>query len=130
MKYIFLTIIVSLFVTTSQAHHGWSGYKKQVRLTVTIKQVRFGNPHDRLIVTDAEGQDWNMLLAPRSRNQKFGFGPEIVSSGDVVTLFGQKHKSKAEIKTHCIYKDGEAIYTYYYNNGKTSLQRERIGKKC
>jgi hypothetical protein len=107
------------------AHHGWNGYKERLELTLTVTSLKLGNPHDRLIAVDDEGRDWNLLLAPPARNRRFGFNEDTVSVGDVVELFGQKHPSRREIKVHCLYRDGASIYTYRYDDGRTSLARQR-----
>ena len=130
MKKRFLTFILSFsgslfFLATADAHHGWGGYKERVEGVYTIVEVKLGNPHDRLVATDSEGQEWNLLLAPPLRNRRFGFGEESVSVGDSIEILGQRHPKKFEMKIHCIYSGGENIYTYRYDNGRTSLQRRR-----
>ena len=112
------------------AHHGWGGYKQDVELTLTISELRLGNPHDRLMAVDADGQEWNLLLAPPARNRRFGFNEDTVSVGDEIELFGQRHASRLEVKVHCLFKDGEAVYTYRYDNGRTSLARQRREQRC
>ncbi len=107
------------------AHHGWSGYKEVVEMSATVIELKFGNPHDRLIATDESGQEWNLLLAPPARNRRFGFSEESVSVGDELVLFGQKHPQRFEVKVHCLYRGGEMLYTYRYDNGRTSLSRSR-----
>ncbi|MDH3442016.1 MAG: DUF6152 family protein [Gammaproteobacteria bacterium] len=124
---IFVVSIVAIMVASSlaNAHHGWGGYKERLEMTVTVKELALRNPHDRLIVVDADGNEWNLLLAPPARNRRFGFSEESVSVGDQLELFGQKHPSRNEVKVHCLYRDGENIYSYRYDNGRTSLSRVR-----
>ena len=112
------------------SHHGWGGYKADVEMTLTIAELKLGNPHDRLIATDAEGQEWNLLLAPPARNRRFGFTEESLAVGDEIELFGQRHPKRLEIKVHCIFLDGDAVYSYRYNNGRTSLARQRRDERC
>jgi hypothetical protein len=118
----------TLFASQAFAHHGWGGYKEKLEFTVTITALKLGNPHDRLVATDADGNEWNLLLAPPARNRRFGFSDESISVGDVVELYGQKHPKRRELKVHCIYLDGENIYTYRYDSGRTSLARSRGGR--
>ncbi len=94
-----------------------------------MTQLKLGNPHDRLIATDESGQEWNLLLAPPARNRRFGFSEESVSVGDEIELYGQKHPHRFEIKVHCLYRSGEMLYTYRYDNGRTSLSRSRSASK-
>lgn len=111
--------------TAAFAHHGWGGYKERMEMTVTVTELILRNPHDRLKATDADGQEWDLLLAPPARNRRFGFSEESISVGDVVELYGMKHPARHEIKVHCLYRDGENLYTYRYDNGRTSLSRAR-----
>ena len=112
------------------AHHGWGGYKTDVTMTLTITELKLGNPHDRLLATDIDGQVWNLLLAPPARNRRFGFDENSVSVGDEVELFGRRHPKRQEIKVHCLFLDGETLYTYRYNNGTSSLKRHRRDERC
>lgn len=112
------------------AHHGWGGYKEDVELTLTVQELELGNPHDRLIASDAEGQEWNLLLAPPARNRRFGFNEDTLAVGDEIELLGQRHPKRFEIKVHCLFKNGDTVYTYRYNNGRTSLARQRREERC
>lgn len=117
-----------LLASTAYAHHGWGGYKEKLEMFVTITELKLGNPHDRLIAKDEAGTEWNLLLAPPARNRRFGFNEDSLSVGDVIELYGQKHPKRLEVKVHCIYKNGESLYTYRYDNGRTSLARQRGGR--
>ena len=135
MKKQFLTFILGLagsmfLLAVAHAHHGWGGYKERIRGAFTIVQVKLGNPHDRLIATDEQGREWNLLLAPPARNRRFGFNEESVSAGDVIEILGQRHPSRLEMKVHCIDMDGQNLYTYRYDSGRTSLERQRKGESC
>lgn len=123
--YCFLSTVALVLSVASMAHahHGWGGYKEMMDLSVTIRELKLGNPHDRLIAVDDEGREWNLLLAPPARNRRFGFTEESVAVGDLVRLIGQRHPSRLEIKVHCLNKDGRNLYTYRYDNGRTSLER-------
>jgi len=52
-----------------------------------------------------------------------------LSVGDEIELFGQKHPKKFEVKVHYINIDGANVYTYKYDNGRTSMERMRITKE-
>lgn len=118
-------LVLLIISSLAAAHHGWGGYREPLELTVTVTELALRNPHDRLIVTDETGNEWNLLLAPPARNRRFGFSEESVSVGDELELFGQKHPNRNEVKVHCLYRAGEIIYTYRYDNGRTSLSRSR-----
>ncbi len=129
-KFSYGFIASCLLLGPALAHHGWGGYKERVRANVTIDELKLGNPHDRLIATDEAGQEWNLLLAPPARNRRFGFNEDTLSVGDVVEIYGQKHPRRFELKVHCINKSGENVYTYRYDNGRTSLSRQRRDESC
>ncbi len=125
-----LTGAVLVFAASAAlAHHGWNGYKEVIEMSATVIELKLGNPHDRLIATDESGQEWNLLLAPPARNRRFGFSEESISVGDAIILYGQKHPDRLEIKVHCLYRDGEMLYTYRYDNGRSSLSRSRRTSK-
>ena len=125
-------LLTAMILATSAvyAHHGWGGYKERLEITVTVTELILRNPHDRLLAMDAEGAEWNLLLAPPARNRRFGFSEASVSIGDTLELYGQKHPRRDEIKVHCLYRAGELIYTYRYENGRTSLSRARIEREA
>lgn len=131
LKTFFLGLAGSIVLLSSaSAHHGWGGYVERVEGTFTVTQLKLGNPHDRLIATDDQGQEWNLLLAPPARNRRFGFSEQSISVGDKVELLGQRHPKRLEMKVHCINRNGENLYTYRYDNGRTSLERQRGGESC
>ena len=124
-----LTACSLVLMSAAYAHHGWGGYKESIEMTATITALKFGNPHDRLIAADEDGNEWNLLLAPPVRNRRLGLNENSLSVGDVVILYGQKHPRRLEVKVHCIYRNGASLYTYRYDNGKTSLARLRNGRE-
>lgn len=112
-----------LLTAAAHAHHGWGGYTEELELTMTVTALKLGNPHDRLIAVDAEGNEWSLLLAPPARNRRFGFNEDSLSVGDVIELYGRKHPKRLELKVHCINRNGVNVYTYRYDNGRSSLDR-------
>jgi hypothetical protein len=118
-------VLLAAAASTAFAHHGWSGYKEVIEMSATVTALKLGNPHDRLTATDESGQEWNLLLAPPARNRRFGFSEESINVGDEIKLYGQKHPKRFEVKVHCLYRDDEMLYTYRYDNGRTSLSRSR-----
>lgn len=112
------------------AHHGWSGYDSDIDTSLVITELRLGNPHDQLLATDSEGQEWNLVLATASRNRRLGFDEDTLSVGDKIDVLGRGHPSKLEIKVHCIYVAGETAYTYYDWDGTTSLSKHSDRDEC
>lgn len=126
-------VAVALFGAASLqavAHHGWGGYKSDIEIRLTVTALRLGNPHDRLVAADADGQEWNLLLAPPARNRRFGFNEQTLAVGDEIELFGSKHPDRPEIKVHCIFLDEQPVYTYRYWGGRSSLAREGREERC
>jgi len=122
--------ILLLGPTFVWAHHGWSGYTSDIDTSLVISELRLGNPHDALIATDSEGQEWNLVLATPNRNRRLGFDENTLSIGDEIDVLGRGHPSKLEIKVHCIYMAGETVYTYYDWDGTTSLSKHSDRDQC
>ena len=120
----------SFWISPVEAHHGWNGYTRSIKMPVRVDEIDLGNPHDRLKVIDAQGQEWNILLAPPARNRRYGFNKNSLKIGDVVELMGERRPKRYEIKVHCIFKNGETLYTYRYSGGKTSLERLAQARSC
>ena len=123
-------LAIFLLLPNAFAHHGWRSYSADIEIRLIVKELKLGNPHDRLIATDAEGQDWNLLMAPPARNRRFGFDGSTVSVGEEIELFGQRHPVRREIKVHCLFVQGVAVYTYRYNGGISSLKRDGREERC
>ncbi|MBX2849963.1 MAG: hypothetical protein KTR16_16680 [Acidiferrobacterales bacterium] len=118
--------IATLACAKTFAHHGWRAYSEDFTMTAKVVEVKFGNPHDQIIIEDGNAEQWHFLLAPPARNRRFGFDESVVAVGDVVDLVGQHSTSINEGKVHLIKNQaGETIYTYYYDRGETSLERQR-----
>lgn len=105
------------------AHHGWSGYVETVQFDVEITEIRFQNPHDSLGGTDANGESWDLLLAPPQRNRRFGFGRDDFTLGQKVTVIGDRSEDDREAKVHQIWAGDERIYEYMYAPGVSSFDR-------
>jgi hypothetical protein len=120
-----LLLIMICAASTASAHHGWRGYTLDFNMTAKVVNLKFANPHDQIWVEDEQGNEWNFLLAPPARNRRFGFDENIIAIGDTVDIFGQRAKTKNEGKVHVMKNAaGETIYTYYYDSGQTSLERQ------
>lgn len=123
-------LLIVWAIPSASAHHGWGSYKQDIEIILTVKELKLGNPHDRLIATDAEGNEWNLLMAPPARNRRFGFSQDTISVGQEIELFGQRHPKRREIKVHCLFRDGVVVYTYRYNGGISSLKRYGREERC
>ncbi len=80
---------------TPLAHHGFDteyDAAKKVKLTGTVTQVAWTNPHMRVYV-DVEGTDgkvtnWNLELTSPNSIRRAGWGPNDLKPGDKVVFEG------------------------------------------
>ena len=84
------------------AHHGWGGYNDtQFELTGTVETaVSLAGPHATMRVK-ANGQVWDVVLAPSARTERAGLKEGIIPLGAEVKVSGHRHRdpNKFEIKT-------------------------------
>jgi hypothetical protein len=87
---------------TLMAHHGWGGYSdKDFELTGTVETpVSLAGPHATMRLK-ADGQVWDITLAPPARTQSAGLREGVIPVGAMVTVHGHRHMDpkKFEIKT-------------------------------
>ena len=124
------TLVLLLTTSFASAHHGWGGYNTDIDTSLVVTELRLGGSHDRLTATDADGQEWDLVLATPTRNRRLGFDEDTLSVGDQIDLIGRLHPSRPEVKVHCIYMAGETIYTYYDWDGTTSLSKHSDRDHC
>lgn len=93
---------VCLWPQTAIAHHGWGGYVDNTsELTGTVESpVSMAGPHATMKVK-AEGQVWDVVLAPPARSERAGLKEGMIPVGATVTVHGNRHRDpkKYEIKT-------------------------------
>lgn len=116
--------------TLAWAHHGWGGYNSDIETSLVITELRLGAAHDHLLATDSEGTQWELVLATPQRNRRLGFDENTLAVGDAIDVLGRGHPDRPEIKVHCIYVAGEAVYTYYDFDGTTSLSKHSDRDQC
>ena len=125
-----LVAMIVVGPTLAWAHHGWGGYNRDVDTSVVVTELRLGGAHDQLVATDSDGRVWDLVLATPQRNRRLGFNETTLSVGDEVDILGRGHPDRDEIKVHCIYMAGEAVYTYYDFDGTTSLSKHSDRDQC
>ncbi len=76
--------------------------------------MAFGNPHDRLILKDDSGQEWNVLLSPPARSRSAGLSSDAIEVGDTVTAYGHRRREgdTFELKTERL-KVAERMFNLY-----------------
>jgi hypothetical protein len=75
------------------AHHGWSSYDSSAvrTMTGTVQEFSFTNPHAMLML-QADGKVWHVVLAPPSRMSARGLPEGTVKAGQTVTVEGYPSK--------------------------------------
>jgi hypothetical protein len=109
-------IAVALSIASLAAHHGWSGYGDtdfQVSGSVTTA-VSTGGPHATLRIRDAEGNVWDVVLAPPARTVAAGLKEGMIPLGAQVTAHGKRIRDakKFEIKTERLSWNGRNFDVY------------------
>jgi hypothetical protein len=84
------------------AHHGWAGYRAEdFEISGIVETtVSMAGPHASLTIR-ADGQLWNVVLAPSPRTERAGLKAGMIPVGETVTAYGHRHKDPRtfEIKT-------------------------------
>jgi hypothetical protein len=106
---------LAFFATTVAAHHGWSGNNEAFELSGTVvAPVDLSGPHATMQVRDAEGQVWNITLAPAPRTARAGLEESTLPVGASVTLNGMRNDDPArfEVKTRRVTHEGKNYDVY------------------
>ena len=98
------------------AHHGWGGNEdKEFELSGTVTTgVSLAGPHGTMKVKDAQGNIWDITMAPPFRTQQAGLKDGTIPLGSPVTIHGHRNKDpkKFEIKTERVTFNGK-VYNVY-----------------
>lgn len=93
------------------AHHGWSGYDASKLLTLagTVQEASFAYPH-ALLMLNADGKAWRVVLAPPSRMERRGLPAGSIAAGQPVTVEGYVSRSDpGEVRAERIRVDGRTV---------------------
>jgi hypothetical protein len=109
------TSLAAMAATPTLAHHGWAGQgDEQFELSGTVEEpVSLSGPHASMKVR-AQGQVWDITLAPPPRTEAAGLKPETLKKGANVTVSGHRSKDakRYEIKTERVTVDGKTYDVY------------------
>jgi hypothetical protein len=96
------------------AHHGWGwATDEEFRLSGTVKQVRFGNPHGRMVLTTEQG-DWVVEIGQPWRNRRAGLTPQRLQPGTQLRVHGHRSARKGERLMKAVrVVIGDTSYTLY-----------------
>ena len=108
-------LAVSLSALPVWAHHGWAGNStEEFELTGTVQRpVSLAGPHATMQIR-AEGQVWDITLAPPARTQAAGLKEGIIPVGATVTIHGHRNldPKKYEVKTERVMWNGHTFNVY------------------
>ena len=97
------------------AHHGWAGNAtEEFEITGTVESpVSLSGPHATMKLR-ADGQVWNLTLAPPERTQRSGLTENAIPVGAKVTIHGHRSKDPKsfEIKTERVTFNGRTFNVY------------------
>ena len=106
---------LAVAVVPIAAHHGWAGNSEaEFELTGTVeKSVSLAGPHATMNVK-ADGQVWDLTLAPGARTADAGLKEGVIPVGAQVTVHGHRNKDpkKFEIKTERVTWNGKTFNVY------------------
>ena len=110
------TLALALSAVPAAAHHGWGGNSTdQFDLTGTVEApVSLSGPHATMKVRAADGQVWDVTLAPGARTERAGLKEGIIPVGAKVTVSGHRNRDgkRFEIKTERVTWNGRTFDVY------------------
>ena len=105
----------ALSVMPVAAHHGWSGNSQdEFELTGTVEQpVSLAGPHATMKIR-AQGQLWDITLAPPPRTQAAGLSEKAIPVGAQVKVHGHRNSDpkRFEVKTERVTWNGKTFNVY------------------
>lgn len=105
----------ALAVMPVAAHHGWSGNgDEEFELTGIVESgVSLAGPHATMRIR-AEGQVWDITLAPAARTERAGLKEGTIPVGAQVTVHGHRNRDgkRYEIKTERVTWNGRTFNVY------------------
>jgi hypothetical protein len=100
---------------TVSAHHGWGGYlDAEFEITGVVESpVSLAGPHASMKIR-ADGQVWDLVLAPPPRSQQAGLKDGMIPVGSKVTAHGHRHRdnNRFEVKTERL-TWGDKVFNVY-----------------
>jgi hypothetical protein len=99
----------------ASAHHGWGGYlDAEFEISGTVESpVSLAGPHATMKIR-AEGQVWDVVLAPPARTEQAGLKEGMIPVGAKVSVHGHRHRDakRFEIKTERLSWNGRVFNVY------------------
>jgi len=94
---------LALLTQHALAHHGWGGQiREPFELSGTLHtSVSLAGPHATMQIEDANGQVWDITLAPPRRTSGAGLTEDMIPVGAQVSIVGNRNAdmNRHEVKT-------------------------------
>src|SRR5439155_18855292 len=111
-----LVLALSFWVVPALAHHGWGGnLDEEFQISGTVESgVSLAGPHATMKIRGADGQIWDLTLAPPPRTQAAGLKEGVIPVGATVTIHGHRNRDpkRFEIKTERDTWNGKTFNVY------------------
>jgi hypothetical protein len=106
---------LSLAALPALAHHGWAGQgSEQFELSGTVHTgVSLAGAHATMQIM-ADGQIWDITLAPAARTERAGLKEGVIPVGAAVTISGHRNSDpkRFEVKTERVTYNGHNYDVY------------------
>jgi hypothetical protein len=104
-----------LWSVPTTAHHGWAGNgDEEFELTGVVEQaVSLAGPHATMKIK-AQGQVWDITLAPPARTERAGLTANVIPVGATVTVHGHRNRDtkRYEVKTERVTLNNKTFNVY------------------
>jgi hypothetical protein len=110
-----IIITVAANVPQSLAHHGWSANTGDVAVSGELATgLSLAGPHATLQVRDADGQIWDVTLAPAPRTHRAGLREDTIPVGAQITVEGERNAdpTRFELKGRRVIYDDRQFDVY------------------
>jgi hypothetical protein len=106
----------ALLAVPAFAHHGWGGNSEQeFELSGTVVTgVSLAGPHATMKIKGADGQVWDLTLAPPARTSQAGLKEGVIPVGAKVTIHGHRNldPKRFEVKTERVIWEKRTFNVY------------------
>ena len=106
---------LAIWSVPAVAHHGWGGNsEEEFNLTGVVEQgVSLAGPHATMTIK-AEGQVWDVTLAPPARTEGAGLTANVIPVGATVTVHGHRNRDakRFEVKTERVTWNNRTFSVY------------------
>jgi hypothetical protein len=110
-----VALVLGILAAPVGAHHGWGGYQdKEFDITGTVSTPLSNRGAHATMKITADGQVWNLTLAPPARTKDAGLTEDSIPVGATITVHGHRHSNAKvfEVKTERITYNGKTFNVY------------------